>query len=67
MDKEVISTMYFLAWTVNSAVWSAAGYISGDIFPAVAAASWLALSIAVWWADIRPLQRARNAGKQTAG
>jgi len=67
MDKEVISTMYFLAWTVNSAVWSAAGYISGGVFPAVAAASWLALSIAVWWSDIRPLHRARNAGKRAAG
>jgi hypothetical protein len=67
MDREVISTMYFLAWTVNSAVWSATGYISGSVFPAVAAASWLALSIAVWWGDIRPIQRARNAEKQAAG
>ena len=67
MDREVISTMYFLAWIVNSVVWSAAGYISGGFFPVVAAASWLALALAVWWGDIRPIQRARNAAKQAAG
>jgi hypothetical protein len=67
MNKEMISTMYFLAWTVNSAVWAAAGHISGKGFPAVVAVTWLALACIVWWVDIRPLRRARNAGKQTAG
>lgn len=57
MNKELISTMYFLAWMLASTVWGAAFQTTGNKYAAVVALVWLVLAIIVWWFDLRPIQR----------